>query len=98
MLFQPRGRQRDRHTIGTAVGNQIFYPTPHRQELHIFTHQEAQLCLLLVLQHVLLPHLFHTPTFLYGSHLYVGAIQIERFCFKSLEKWTEGKKHIFWIW
>ena len=41
------------------------------------------------------PHLFHTPKFPYRSHLYVGAIQIETFCLKSLEKWTEGKKHLF---
>ena len=37
------------------------------------------------------PQLFHTPKFSYGSHLYVGAIQIETFCLKSLEKWTEGR-------
>ena len=62
-----------------------------------FTNQEGQLCLLLVLWHVLLPHLFHTQKFLYGSHLYVGVIQIEAFCLKSLEKLTEGKKHLFGI-
>ena len=37
--------------------------------------------------------LFHTPKFSYGSHLDVGLIKI--FCFKSLDKWTEGKKHLF---
>ena len=62
-----------------------------------FTNQEAQLCLLLVLRYVLLPHLFISPKFPYGSHLYVGAVQIETFCFKSLEKLTEGKKHLFRI-
>ena len=51
-----------------------------------FTNQESQLCLLLGLQQVLLPPLFHTPKFPYGSHLYVDAIQIETFCLKSLEK------------
>ena len=39
--------------------------------------QEAQLCFFLVLCHVLLPHLFHTAKFLYGSYLYVGGIQIK---------------------
>ena len=58
---------------------------------HIVTNQEAQLCLLLVLQHVLLPHLFHTQKFPYESHLYVGVIQIETFCLKSLEKLMEGR-------
>ena len=51
--------------------------------------------ILLVLRHILLPHLFHTPKFPYGSHLYLGVIQIETFCLKSLEKLTEGKKHLF---
>ena len=91
------GRQQDRHTISTAVGNKIFNPIPDRHKVHFFTNQEAQLCLLLVLQHVLLPHLFHTPKFPEGSHLYVGAIQIEMFCLKLLEKWTEGKIHLFGI-
>ena len=26
---------------------------------------------------------------------YVGTIQIKIFCLKSLEKWTEGKTHLF---
>ena len=35
----------------------------------------------------------------YGSHMYVGAIQIETFSLKSLEKWTERKKHLFgFLW
>ena len=47
---------------------------------------KKKLCLLLMLWNVLLPHLFHTPKFSYGSHLYVGVIQIETFCLKSFEK------------
>ena len=41
------------------------------------------------------PHLFHTPLFPYGSHLYVGAIWSENFCLKSIAKWMKGKKHFF---
>ena len=37
------------------------------------------------------PHLFRTPKFPYRSHLYVGVVQIEIFCHKSLEKLTEGR-------
>ena len=55
----------------TAVGNKIFNPIPHRHKVHFFTNQEGQLCLLLMLWHVFLPHLFHTPKFPYGSHLKV---------------------------
>ena len=60
-----------------------------------FTNQEAQLCLLLVLRHVLLPHIFHTPKFSYGSHLYVGVIQIETFCLKSLKNGWRGRNTFF---
>ena len=88
------GRQQERHTTGTAVINKIFYPIPHSHNVHFFTNEITQLCLLLVLQRVLLPYLFHTPKFLSGSHLYVGAIQIEIVCFKSLDKFTKWKKHL----
>ena len=71
--------------------NKIFNPIPHCHEVHFFTNQEAQPYLLLVLRHVLLHHLFHTPKFPYGSHLYVGAIQIETFCLKSLENGQGGR-------
>ena len=69
-------------------------PYSTSSHIHFVTNQEAQLWLLLVLWYVLLPHLFHTPKFPYGSHLYVGPFEIDTFCCESLEKWTEGKNHL----
>ena len=55
MKFSIVEQVKSRHPTGTAVGNQIFYPIPHRHKVYFFTNQEAQLCLLLMLQHVLFP-------------------------------------------
>ena len=62
---------------------------------YIFSQFKTVNFFLLMLGHVLLPNLFHIPKFPYGSHLYVGVIQIEIFCLKFLEKFTDGKKHFF---
>ena len=43
------------------------------------------------------PTFFYTQKFPYESHLYLGVIQVETFCLKSLEKLAEGKKHLFGI-
>ena len=80
-----------------CIGNKIFNPIPHCHKVHFFTNQEAQLCLLLVLRHVLLPHLFHTSKFPYRSHLYVCAIQIEAFCLKSFLGVCDSKETLTFI-
>ena len=91
-------RQKQTYNCHSSFEEKKNYPIPHHHTFiwsNFVTNQEAQLWLLLVLWYVLLPHLFHTPKCPYGSHLYVGAIQIETFCLRSVEKWTEGKKHLF---
>ena len=93
VIFRSVSGGKDRTTTVIPSFKKIFEPLPHHHTFHFVTNQEAQLGLLLVLWYVLLPHLFHTPKCPYGSHLCVGAIQIETFIFYSLEKGWRGRIH-----
>ena len=79
-------------TIPRAKTNSQKMLFSHNHAFHFFTNQKFQLWFVLVIFHVLLYHLFHTPKCIYRSHPYVGVIQISIQlvfnCYKNVRVWT----------